>query len=239
MTLSLQGRHKKAAHAVKKLYENLLNASIDPACIAEYRTLESYLNLPTVDLSFEALSNRFHEHAKLSFLSFKEHHLLPTVTTQDLPSHEPFLPIDIFLDNIRSAHNIGSIVRTTEALRLGSLFFSKGMALISCKKLQDTAMGTLDKVNIQLTNDLSDLKKPLIAIETAKDAISLYDFIFPTSFSLLLGNEEYGLTQNSLSQADYIIKIPLHGFKNSLNVACAFSMIGNEIRRQHAYNKHI
>ena len=101
MTLSLQGRHKKAAHAVKKLYENLLNASIDPACIAEYRTLESYLNLPTVDLSFEALSNRFHEHAKLSFLSFKEHHLLPTVTTQDLPSHEPFLPIDIFLDNIQ------------------------------------------------------------------------------------------------------------------------------------------
>jgi tRNA G18 (ribose-2'-O)-methylase SpoU len=239
MTLSLERRHKKAAHALKKLYENLLKGSIPPACVAEYRALESYLNLSTVDLSFEALSNRFHEHAKISFLSFKEHHLLPRVTTQDLPSNESFLPIDIFLDNIRSAHNIGSIVRTTEALRLGSLFFSQAMAFTSCKKLQDTAMGTLEKVNIQLTSDLADLKKPLIAIETAKDAISLYDFIFPTSFSLLLGNEEYGLSQKSLSQADYIIKIPLHGFKNSLNVACTFSMIGNEIRRQLAYNKHI
>ncbi len=236
MTLSMQGRHKKAAEALKKLYENLLKGSFDPACVAEYRALESYLNLPPVNLSFENLSNRFHEHAKLSFLSFKEHHLLPSVTTQDLPSYEPFLPIDIYLDNIRSAHNVGSIIRTTEALRLGSLFFSKGMVLGSCKKLQDTAMGTLDIVNIQLATDLSDLKKPLIAIETAKEAISLYDFIFPSSFSLLLGNEEYGLSQKSLSEADYIIKIPLHGFKNSLNVACAFSMIGNEIRRQHAYN---
>jgi len=235
MTLSLAGRHKKAAEVLKKIYENLLKGNIDQPTFASYQALERYLNLAPLALSFEAISNRFHEHAKISTLSFKEHSLLPSVTTQDAPSSVPFLKVDIYLDNIRSAHNIGSIIRTTEALRLGSLFFSEAMASTSCKKLQDTAMGTLDKVSINTAKDLSNLRRPFIAIETAKEAVSLYDFIFPLSFSLLLGNEEYGLSKTSLSQADYIVKIPLHGFKNSLNVACAFSMIANEIRRQHAY----
>lgn len=239
MTLTLAGRHKKALEAIKKIYDSLLKGSLDRNLVAKYRILESFLMLPPTELTFEKLSDRFHEHAKLSLITFKEHHLLPAVTTQDRISKEPFLPVDIYLDNIRSAHNIGSIIRTTEALRLGSIFFSDQMASTSSKKLQDTAMGTLDKVKIDTIQDFCNLRRPLIAIETAKEAISLYDFIFPTSFSLLLGNEEYGLSKNSLMEADYVVKIPLVGFKNSLNVACAFSMIGSEIRRQLATHENL
>lgn len=234
MTLSVEGRHKKALELIKKIYEHLLQGRLDSLLVSQYRSLESYLCLPPVDLIIEKLSNRFHEHAAQSHVFFKEHHLLPCITTVDSLSDSPFLPIDIYLDNIRSAHNVGSIIRTAEALRLGSIYFSAQMASTSCKKIQDTAMGTLDKVPIHVATDLSCFKKPLIAIETAKEAISLYDFIFPPSFTLLLGNEEYGLSKQSLLAADYIVKIPLHGFKNSLNVACAFAMLGGEIRRQYA-----
>lgn len=227
-------QHKKAAELVRKLYDSLLLGSVDPILIIHYEALESFLNLPKVIVTEEALSNRFHYHLQHGQLFVKEHHLLPTVTTQDRISNAPFLPIDIYLDNIRSAHNVGSIIRTTEALRLGSLFFSPQMASSSSKKLQDTAMGTLEKVPIHIAHDLKQLKKPKIAIETVKQATSLYDFIFPNSFTLLFGNEEYGLSEHSLAQADYFISIPLYGSKNSLNVACAFSIVANEIRRQHA-----
>lgn len=236
MTLSLESRHKKASAALKLLYDNLLQKSIDSKILAYYRSLESYLDLPAVEMTFESLSDRFHKHASLALLDLKEHNLLEKITKHDSASLHPFLDIDIYLDNIRSAHNVGSIIRTTEALRLGSLFFSKQMMAVSCKKLQDTAMGTLDKVQIAILEDFEQLKSPRIAIETSQDAFCLHDFVFPKSFSLMFGNEEYGLSQQALQKADYIVKIPLHGFKNSLNVACAFSMIASEIRRQHAYN---
>jgi len=231
-------QHKKAAELMRKLYDSLLSGSVDPTSLMHYTALESFLNLPKVNLTQEALSNRFHYHLKEGQLCVKEHHLLPTVTTQDCVSHAPFLPVDIYLDNIRSAHNVGSIIRTTEALRLGSLFFSPQMASTSCKKLQDTAMGTLEKVPIHIAHDLKQLKTPKIAIETVKEATPLHNFIFPQSCTLLFGNEEYGLSEESLAQADYFVSIPLYGSKNSLNVACAFSIIANEIRRQHAQNQY-
>jgi tRNA G18 (ribose-2'-O)-methylase SpoU len=165
-------------------------------------------------------------------MSLKEHRLLPSIRSDDQPSDTPFLPIDIYLDHIRSAHNVGSIIRTTEALRLGSIYVPPIMTQLSSKKMQDTAMGTLDKVPYHIVEDISSLRTPLIALETSDEALSLYDYIFPKSFSLLLGNEEYGLSQNSLAKADIFLQIPLYGFKNSLNVACAFSIVAGEIRRQ-------
>ncbi len=53
------------------------------------------------------------------------------------------------------------------------------------------------------------------------------------SFTLLLGNEETGLSAHALSQADIILKIPMFGYKNSLNVGCAFAIVANQVRIQH------
>jgi tRNA G18 (ribose-2'-O)-methylase SpoU len=64
----------------------------------------------------------------------------------------------------------------------------------------------------------------------------LSDFIFPASFTLILGNEEYGISNESLKLADYIVEIPLFGAKNSLNVACAFAIAASQIRRQLSIN---
>ena len=93
-------------------------------------------------------------------------------------------------------------------------------------------MGTLDQVPYQVLEHLNALKRPRIALETCEEALSLYDFSFLTSFALLLGNEEYGLSYAALQAADVILKIPLHGSKNSLNIACAFALVAGEIRRQ-------
>lgn len=214
------------------LYSDLLGKKPNISLFSHYKLLEGYLNLPPISYSFFDLSNRFHFHLQNAGVFLKEHNLLPFVHTNDAPSSHHFLEIDIFLDNIRSAHNVGSIIRTTEALRLGKVFFSKEMTSFESKKILDTAMGATNYVETEILENTQKLKRPVIALETADDAISLYDFIFPSSFSLLLGNEEYGLSPNSLQQADIIIKIPLYGFKNSLNVACAYSLVAGEIRRQ-------
>lgn len=69
-------------------------------------------------------------------------------------------------------------------------------------------------------------------METAAEAIPITDFEFPETFTLVIGNEEYGCSDAILAQADYVIKIPLRGRKNSLNVANAFAIAAAEISRQ-------
>ena len=68
--------------------------------------------------------------------------------------------------------------------------------------------------------------------------MSIYDFTFPEKFTLILGNEEYGLSDEWLNQCDQIVTIPMWGFKNSLNVASAYAIAAYEIRKQHFLNSH-
>lgn len=222
-----KAKHKKAASALKAAY-------LDQALFPYYQELEEELSLPPIPYTKEALADRYHEHLKIATILLKEDRFLPKITHLDSLSKEPFLPIDIYLDNLRSAHNIGSIIRTTESFRLGAICFSEKTPTTSHPKIAKSAMGSDTFVTCREKVPLTALRRPLIAIETHENATSLYKFSFPQSFSLLLGNEEYGLSKASLDCADMIVKIPLLGAKNSLNVAAAFAILASEIRRQGA-----
>lgn len=190
-----------------------------------YRKMEELLKLRPVQLDQESLSCRYHFHAKLADLSLNEHDLL--IKKGDHPSNTPYLPIAIYLDDLRSAHNVGSILRTTEAFRLGTLHFSAKTPFIDNKKVQDAAMGTADQVPCIRGN--ANLPTPLIALETVEGAPSLFDFSFPEKFTLVLGNEEFGVSQKMLSRCCAAVQIPLVGSKNSLNVANAFAIAAAQI----------
>ena len=220
-----KARHKQAAEALKEAY-------LDQTKFPHYQKLEAELNLPKIDYNPESLSDRYHEHLHMATISLKEYSFLPNVSHLDSLSNEPFLPIDIYLDNLRSAHNVGSIIRTTEAFRLGEIHFSEKTPFSDHPKITKSSMGTAPLVACYHNTSLETLKRPLIALETHASAISLYEFTFPSTFTLLLGNEEYGLSKAALFKADIILKIPLVGFKNSLNVSNAFAIIAGEIRRQ-------
>lgn len=197
-----------------------------------YEKWQSWLQLEPVERSREGLSNRYHFHLAAAGRSLKEHNLLPHVEQGDKEIAEACWPIAIYLDHIRSAHNVGSIIRTCEALSLGTLYFSPQTPPIDHPQVQKTSMGTADWIKAYFCETIEELPRPLIALETTKEAVSLYDFTFPESFTLAIGNEEYGLSEKVLAAADYHIRIPLRGRKNSLNVANAFAMAAAEIQRQ-------
>ncbi len=224
LQFSEKAKHKYAAELIRAAY-------LDASKFPYYKEVESWLLLPPVAFTKEALSDRYHEHLRVATISLKEDSFLPSVSHLDSLSEEPFLPIDIYLDNLRSAHNVGSILRTTEAFRLGEIHFSEKTPFQDHPKISKSAMGTESIVTCHKQTKLSNLKQPLIALETHENAISIYDFIFPESFSLLVGNEEYGLSKAALDHATIFLKIPLFGSKNSLNVANAFAIAASEIRR--------
>ena len=198
-----------------------------------YRRIESWLELPLLDLQdIKAVCDRYHFHLAQIGQSWQEHNLLASHQKSDIDSDTPFLQAGVYLDNIRSAFNVGSIIRTVEAFRLGPIYFAKQTPYIDNPKVQKTSMFTFDKVTCHQIKTLEQLPKPLIALETVPNAPSLFDFTFPKEFTLLLGNEEYGLSDQALYMADQAVQIPLYGFKQSLNVASAFAIIAAVISNQ-------
>ncbi len=232
LRLSERFRHKKAARFLRIFHDVR-----DPRHLSLYRRIENWLQLiPLEETDFRALSDRYHFHLAKAGISWKEHNLLaPSFHQSDQSSSVSYLPIAIYLDNLRSAFNVGSILRTTEALRLGKVYFVKNTPFIDNLKVQKTSMETFNKVPCDRDMKLSELPRPLIALETDPYAPSVFDFTFPKSFTLMLGNEEYGLSKEALSLRDATVKIPLYGFKNSLNVASAFAIAAGVISHQHRY----
>ncbi|MCB1110100.1 MAG: TrmH family RNA methyltransferase [Chlamydiia bacterium] len=216
-SLSHRRQHKKAGEYLRTLYEKQF--PID----RQYRKMEAWLNLPPIETP-EAMADRFHLHMKEASIALQEHNLL--IKRFDTLSDTPYRPIHIYLDDLRSAFNIGNILRTTEAFRLGTIIFSENTPDHTHPKVQKTAMGASPPCK---QGTLTLCPRPFIALETVEGATPLRSFSFPESFTLLLGNEERGVKQSTLQEADFIVEIPLVGSKNSLNVASAFAIVAATI----------
>lgn len=232
LRLNPEQQHKKCVEVLRALIEEYEDRVLFFKNYEIYRQLELWLQLAPAPLNDpKQLADRFHEHLRLADQKLKEHRLL-LIKKTDRSQAEETWDISIYLDHIRSAHNVGSILRTTEAFRLGKVYFSEQTPSITHKQVQDTAMGCADWIESERCGSLAQLPAPYIALETSEQATPLYDFTFPERFTLIIGNEEYGCSDVSLQLADQIIEIPLRGKKNSLNVANAFAITAAEIQRQ-------
>lgn len=226
-------QHKKCGEILRLIYESLLEHKEEASLLKAYNQLLSWMKLDNfTDLNLKKISDRYHWHLNEGKINLKEHNLLPSLRKGDRIAKSDFLNNAIFLDNIRSAYNVGSIIRTTEALRLGKVYFSKKTPFIDNEKVIKTAMGTAEIVPCEIKNDLDGLPHPIIALDTSENAINIFDFIFPEKFTLILGNEEYGISDENLNKANYIVEIPMIGCKNSINVACAFAIAAAQIKKQ-------
>jgi tRNA G18 (ribose-2'-O)-methylase SpoU len=228
LSLKKSLQHKKASQLLKELFL----ANCPQSLVSCYRDMEKWLSLPETDLKDQkAVTDRFHFHLQEAGLCLKEHFLLH-VERADQESSTAFLPVYVFLPSLRSAFNVGSILRTMEAFRLGTVCFSGYTPTPQNPKVQKASMNTFDKVPCKLDCQLKDLPRPWIALETALPSIALSDFSFPKTFTLILGNEELGIPKQILVECDAILRIPLVGSKNSLNVASAFAIAAAAIRSQ-------
>lgn len=171
--------------------------------------------------------------------SVQDDDFLVSTVDKELPSADP-LPLVFVLDNIRSAFNVGSILRTAECLNIEKVYLCGYTPTPEQAKLAKTAMGTQDAIAWEGREHILDLLQELkfkgyqvIGLETAERPIDLYEkFIFaPTA--LVVGNERFGLDVNVLKACDEIRKIPLRGRKNSLNVGISLAVAAFEWNRQY------
>ncbi len=224
LSLPPERRHKKIAELLRTYHERN-----DDLLYKEIEVLEKWVGAEySLSKDRESLSRAYHQHLHLAGISVREDRLLVRTGDRKEPLRDR-LDVPIYLDGLRSAHNIGSIIRTCEAFHLGTIYFSDDMPDPDHPQIKKTSMGTLDHVPIRQGVSLVDLPGPRIAVETHRKSVPLKDYVFPPSFTLIFGNEEFGIREKSLLLADHIVEIPLYGRKNSLNVAACFAVIAAKI----------
>ncbi len=167
------------------------------------------------------------------------------------------LQLAVVLPNIRSAHNVGSIFRTADAVGVDRVFLS-GFTPRPLdkfdrpqKEIAKTALGAEKSIVWEYEEDTIELLKKikkegylLVAIEQDTKAIDYRKFNLKKAFTenknkrmlsylkkynvqkvaFVLGNEVEGLSLPERKTCDYIVEIPMHGTKESLNVAVSFGI---------------
>lgn len=134
-------------------------------------------------------------------------------------------------------HNVGSIFRTSDAIGVSQVYLSGYSPLPidkfkrPVKEIAKTALGSEQSIPWESVKNPSALIKKLsnegfeiIAIEQDERAIDYKIFSPKEKTLVLVGNEVRGLSSAMKKYADTILEIPMHGKKESLNVAVAYGI---------------
>lgn len=176
---------------------------------------------------------REHERANITDEDF-------LVTTEDLDGGPPStMPVTVVLDNIRSAFNVGGILRTGECAGVEKLVLCGYTATSGNPKVGRAALGTQDLVPWEQATSAEKAVEALrsegvsiVALETVSRCPAHHETRFEFPCAMVLGNERFGLSRGILAAADHVVSIPVYGRKNSLNVVSAFAVCAYELRRQ-------
>jgi 23S rRNA (guanosine2251-2'-O)-methyltransferase len=153
-----------------------------------------------------------------------------TVPGYFIPPTNPILKIQIVLDNIRSAGNVGSIFRSADGAGITCLHLCGVTPTAENAGVKKTALGAEESIpwiyhadGVQAVAQLKASGNLIWALEGGSRASPLMDEIVPDSGSLVLvvGNELGGVDPGIIDLSDSVVYLPMVGLKGSLNVAVA------------------
>ena len=144
----------------------------------------------------------------------------------------------LILDQIQDPHNLGAILRTADAAGVDAVITSDKNTVSLNATVSKVASGGAESVPIFRVTNLNR------AIEAIKDAgiwligttdhaeQNIYEQTFSGSLALVMGSEGSGLRRLTEESCDYLVKLPMAGVVNSLNVSVATGVCLYEIKRQ-------
>lgn len=137
----------------------------------------------------------------------------------------------VVLDNIRSAHNVGSIFRSCDSFGVDKLVLCGICALPPSAEIHKSALGAEFSVpwehfddTLQAISALREQGYTIISVEQTQNSVSLEQYAIRKDglYAIILGNEVDGVQQSVVDASDLDIEVPQFGTKHSLNVSvCA------------------
>ena len=140
----------------------------------------------------------------------------------------------LVLDNIRSAHNVGSAFRTGDAFKVDKVWLCGICACPPSAELHKVALGAEFSMPWEHVDDTLAVVERLraegytvICAEQTEHAVQLQRFRRDPSkrYAVVFGNEVDGVRQDVVDAADLCLEIPQSGTKHSLNVSVSVGVV--------------
>lgn len=153
-------------------------------------------------------------------------------------------PITLICENVTNAPNIGSLFRTADAFGVEKIVFC-GEQIPFGRKITKTARATEKIVDFEKEQNILEVVSnyktkayKIIALEITKNSKPLHSYLFHSKkpIALIVGDENFGVSESVLKQCDASIHIEMFGQNSSMNVVQATSVALYEITKQFAKN---
>ena len=169
--------------------------------------------------------------------------LLSYIDLQDGISHvveSGATPLLIMLDGVTDVRNIGAIARTALACGAQGIVLPASHAATLSEEAVKTSAGALEKILLLRTPsvpqalDVLRLNGIRVLGTQMKGSIPVYEADLTGPCCIVMGGEESGISKDVLRRADQLVRIPMPGGFESLNVSVAAGMLLYEAIRQRA-----
>ncbi|TXL13019.1 23S rRNA (guanosine(2251)-2'-O)-methyltransferase RlmB [Methylococcaceae bacterium HT4] len=148
------------------------------------------------------------------------------------------IPFWLILDHVQDPQNLGACLRTADAAGVQGVIVTKDQAVGITPTVCKVASGAAETVPVYQVTNLSRtinwLKDQGIWIAGAAGEAeqTIYEMDVNMPLALVMGAEEKGLRRLTREQCDFLVKIPMQGSVESLNVSVAAGVLIYEILRQ-------
>lgn len=146
-------------------------------------------------------------------------------------------PVFLLLDSVQDPHNLGSLLRSSDALGANGVFIPKRRSVGLSGGVDRASAGAIAHVPVARVGSLSSLANTLkkkgcwLVGADSSGKTDLWNFDISGPVGLILGGEDEGLSKGLLNICDVIVRIPMCGKLNSLNVGVAGALCLYEIWR--------
>ncbi len=153
---------------------------------------------------------------------------------QDIGPESLFL----VLDGVTDPHNLGACLRSADAAGVKAVIVPKDRAVGLTPVVRKVAAGAAESVPLIEVTNLSRALQQLqqagvwIVGTTGEAETSLYDQNFSGALALVMGAEGEGMRRLTAEHCDYLVKLPMLGQVESLNVSVATGICLYELNRQ-------
>ena len=139
----------------------------------------------------------------------------------------------LILDKLQDAGNVGTIIRTADSFNVRNIICLEGTTDIFSPKVLRSTMASILRVNIitiknnELSESINKMKNygyNIIGTSLQTDKYISKD-ILKGKCAFVIGNEANGISEEVIQKCDSLIKIPMCSSTESLNVACATSIL--------------
>ena len=162
-----------------------------------------------------------------------------------LPTVEDICPSAsrvVILENVQNPPNVGAIFRSAAALGMDAVLLTPGCSNPLYRRSARVSMGTVFQIPWTFTGSwpeegmrqLKDLGFKTASMALSDNSVSIDDpgLMAEEKLAILMGSEGDGLTETTIAESDYTVKIPMYHGVDSLNVAAASAGAFWQLRRR-------